>query len=164
MDRTSIHPENYPVVRRLLEKLGFSTTDIGSEKLIQRLNEVNVNGMAVELEVGQLTLKDIFDALKRPERDPRDDLPKPLLRKDVLKMEDLKPGMELQGTVRNVVDFGAFVDIGVKQDGLVHISKMSNQYVKHPLDVVSVGDIVTVWVNDVDVNKGRISLSMLKES
>ncbi|WP_346200485.1 Tex family protein [Caldifermentibacillus hisashii] len=164
LDRTSIHPENYPVVRRLLEKLGFSTADIGSEKLIQRLNEVNVNGMAVELEVGQLTLKDIFDALKRPERDPRDDLPKPLLRKDVLKMEDLKPGMELQGTVRNVVDFGAFVDIGVKQDGLVHISKMSNQYVKHPLDVVSVGDIVTVWVNDVDVNKGRISLSMLKES
>lgn len=164
LDRTSIHPENYPVVRRLLEKLGFSTTDIGSEKLIQRLNEVNVNGMAVELEVGQLTLNDIFDALKRPERDPRDDLPKPLLRKDVLKMEDLKPGMELQGTVRNVVDFGAFVDIGVKQDGLVHISKMSNQYVKHPLDVVSVGDIVTVWVNDVDVNKGRISLSMLKES
>lgn len=164
LDRTSIHPENYPVVRRLLEKLGFSTTDIGSEKLIQRLNEVNINDMAVELEVGQLTLKDIFDALKRPERDPRDDLPKPLLRKDVLKMEDLKPGMELQGTVRNVVDFGAFVDIGVKQDGLVHISKMSNQYVKHPLDVVSVGDIVTVWVNDVDVNKGRISLSMLKES
>lgn len=164
MDRTSIHPENYPVVRRLLEKLGFSTTDIGSEKLIQRLNEVNINDMAVELEVGELTLKDIFDALKRPERDPRDDLPKPLLRKDVLKMEDLKPGMELQGTVRNVVDFGAFVDIGVKQDGLVHISKMSNQYVKHPLDVVSVGDIVTVWVNDVDVNKGRISLSMLKES
>lgn len=164
LDRTSIHPENYPVVRRLLEKLGFSTTEIGSEKLIQRLNEVNINDMSVELEVGELTLKDIFDALKRPERDPRDDLPKPLLRKDVLKMEDLKPGMELQGTVRNVVDFGAFVDIGVKQDGLVHISKMSNQYVKHPLDVVSVGDIVTVWVNDVDVNKGRISLSMLKES
>jgi protein Tex len=164
LDRTSIHPENYPVVRRLLEKLGFSTTEIGSEKLIQRLNEVNINDMAVELEVGELTLKDIFDALKRPERDPRDDLPKPLLRKDVLKMEDLKLGMELQGTVRNVVDFGAFVDIGVKQDGLVHISKMSNQYVKHPLDVVSVGDIVTVWVNDVDVNKGRISLSMLKES
>jgi len=164
LDRTSIHPENYPIVRRLLEKLGFSTTDIGSEKLIQRLNEVNGNDLAAELEVGEFTLKDIFDALKRPERDPRDDLPKPLLRKDVLKMEDLKPGMELQGTVRNVVDFGAFVDIGVKQDGLVHISKMSNQYVKHPLDVVSVGDIVTVWVNDVDVNKGRISLSMLKES
>jgi len=164
LDRTSIHPENYPIVRRLLEKLGFSTTDIGSEKLIQRLNEVNGNDLAAELEVGEFTLKDIFDALKRPERDPRDDLPKPLLRKDVLKMEDLKPGMELQGTVRNVVDFGAFVDIGVKQDGLVHISKMSNQYVKHPLDVVSVGDIVTVWVNDVDVNKGRISLSMLKEN
>lgn len=163
LDRTSIHPENYPVVRQLLKKLGFSTDDIGSQALIGSLNDININHLANELGVGELTLKDIFDALKRPERDPRDDLPKPLLRKDVLKLEDLKPGMELQGTVRNVVDFGAFVDIGVKQDGLVHISKMSNQYVKHPLDIVSVGDIVTVWVSDVDVKKGRIALSMVKE-
>ena len=137
--------------------------DIGTEELIKRLNKINMEDLAQTLNVGYLTLKDILDALKRPERDPRDDLPKPLLRKDVLKMEDLKPGMELQGTVRNVVDFGAFVDIGVKQDGLVHISNMSNEYVKHPLDVVSVGDIVTVWVLDVDVKKGRIALTMLKE-
>lgn len=164
LDRTSIHPENYPVVTRLLEKIGFTTADIGTEALVQSLNNVNVVSLAQELNVGELTLRDILDALKRPERDPRDDLPKPLLRKDVLKMEDLQKGMELQGTVRNVVDFGAFVDIGVKQDGLVHISKMSNQYVKHPLDIVSVGDIVTVWVSDVDVKKGRISLSMLKEN
>lgn len=163
LDRTSIHPENYPVVESLLETINMTKEDIGTEGLINRLNEINISEMAEKLGVGHLTLKDIFDALKRPERDPRDDLPKPLLRKDVLQMEDLKPGMELQGTVRNVVDFGAFVDIGVKQDGLVHISKMSNNYVKHPLDVVSVGDIVTVWVADVDVKKGRIALSMIKE-
>src|SRR5690606_38431222 len=161
LDRTSIHPENYPVVESLLETINMTKEDIGTEGLINRLNEINISEMAEKLGVGHLTLKDIFDALKRPERDPRDDLPKPLLRKDVLQMEDLKPGMELQGTVRNVVDFGAFVDIGVKQDGLVHISKMSNNYVKHPLDVVSVGDIVTVWVLDVDVKKGRIALTML---
>ena len=97
----------------------------------------------------------------KPERDPRDDLPAPLLKKDVLKMEDLKAGMELQGTVRNVVDFGAFVDIGVKQDGLVHISKLSRKFVKHPLDIVSVGDVVTVWVDSIDMNKGRVALTML---
>ena len=114
-----------------------------------------------ELNIGEITLKDIIDALTRPERDPRDDLPAPLLKKDVLKLEDLKAGMELQGTVRNVVDFGAFVDIGVKQDGLVHISKLSNRFVKHPLDVVSVGDIVTVWVDSIDLNKGRVALTML---
>ncbi len=116
---------------------------------------------AQELNIGEITLQDIIDALTRPERDPRDDLPAPLLKKDVLKLEDLKAGMELQGTVRNVVDFGAFVDIGVKQDGLVHISKLSNRFVKHPLDVVSVGDIVTVWVDSIDLNKGRVALTML---
>lgn len=163
LDRTSIHPENYPVVEALLEKIGMKKEDIGTEELIKRLNKIDMEDLSQTLNVGYLTLKDILDALKRPERDPRDDLPKPLLRKDVLKMEDLKPGMELQGTVRNVVDFGAFIDIGVKQDGLVHISNMSNEYVKHPLDVVSVGDIVTVWVLDVDVKKGRIALTMLKE-
>lgn len=117
---------------------------------------------AEELGIGEITLADICGQLTRPERDPRDEVPKPLLKKDVLQLEDLKEGMELQGTVRNVVDFGAFVDIGVKQDGLVHISKLSNQFVKHPLDVVSVGDIVTVWVEGVDVQKGRVSLSMVK--
>jgi uncharacterized protein len=119
---------------------------------------------AQELEIGELTLKDIIDALMRPERDPRDELPKPLLKKEVLKLEDLQEGMELQGTVRNVVDFGAFVDIGVKQDGLVHISKLSRQFVKHPLDVVSVGDVVTVWVDSVDKQKGRVALTMLDPS
>lgn len=163
LDRTSIHPENYAVVNKLLQKFGLTKNDIGGPELIEKLKQASIRDLAKELDVGELTLKDIFDALQRPERDPRDDLPKPLLRKDVLQMEDLKPGMELQGTVRNVVDFGAFVDIGVKQDGLVHISKMSNQFVKHPLDVVSVGDIVTVWVTDVDIQKGRIALSMIKK-
>ena len=113
------------------------------------------------LNIGELTLKDIIEALMKPERDPRDELPAPLLKKDVLKLEDLKAGMELQGTVRNVVDFGAFVDIGVKQDGLVHISKLSRKFVKHPLDIVSVGDVVTVWVDSIDLNKGRVALTML---
>ncbi|WAA14021.1 RNA-binding transcriptional accessory protein [Fervidibacillus halotolerans] len=161
LDRTSIHPENYEVVKSFLKTIGASVEEIGTSSLIRRLEGIVPSQLAEELGIGQLTLKDILDALKRPERDLRDDLPKPLLRKDVLQLEDLKPGMELEGTVRNVVDFGAFVDIGVKQDGLVHISKMSRQFVKHPLDIVSVGEIVTVWVEDVDVKKGRISLSMV---
>ncbi|CAH0301938.1 30S ribosomal protein S1 [Peribacillus frigoritolerans] len=118
--------------------------------------------MVNELEIGEITIKDIIDDLMKPGRDPRDELSKPLLKQDVLKMEDLQTGMELQGTVRNVVDFGAFVDIGVKQDGLVHISKLSNRFVKHPLDVVAVGDVVTVWVELVDSQKQRVSLTMLE--
>ncbi len=117
--------------------------------------------MAAKLEIGEPTLKDILDSLLRPGRDPRDELPKPLLMKDVLTIEDLKVGMELQGTVRNVVDFGAFIDIGLKNDGLVHISKLSGKFVKHPLDVVSVGQIVTVWVTEIDVKKMRVGLSMV---
>lgn len=161
LDRTSIHPESYPEVKKLLKNLGFTTDDLGSEELKNALSKVNVNKMATELEIGELTLQDILDALVSPERDPRDDLPKPLLKTDVLKLEDLKAGMELQGTVRNVVDFGAFVDIGVKQDGLVHISKLKKGFVKHPMDVVSVGDVVTVWVDSVDEKKGRVALTML---
>ncbi|MEC5189531.1 uncharacterized protein GGQ77_003326 [Geobacillus thermodenitrificans] len=161
LDRTPIHPERYVEVKRLLQTLGFTTDAIGSNELRQALQALDIEATAAELGIGELTLRDIIDALCRPERDPRDELPKPLLRKDVLKMEDLKPGMELEGTVRNVVDFGAFVDIGVKQDGLVHISKLSKQYVRHPLDIVSVGDVVKVWVEHVDVAKGRISLSMV---
>lgn len=161
LDRTAIHPENYAEVKMLLDNLGFSTKDLGTDALKQALAEVNIQKTASELGIGELTLKDIIDALMRPERDPRDDLPSPLLRKDVLKLEDLKSGMELQGTVRNVVDFGAFVDIGVKQDGLVHISKLKKGFVKHPLDVVSVGDVVTVWVDSVDVKKGRVALTMI---
>jgi uncharacterized protein len=164
LDRTGIHPENYDEVKRLLASLGFTTNDLGSEELKTALNGLRLESVSEELAIGELTLRDIIDALVRPERDPRDDLPRPLLKKDVLKLEDLKAGMELQGTVRNVVDFGAFVDIGVKQDGLVHISKLSNRFVKHPLDIVSVGDVVTVWVDSIDMKKGRVALTMLAQS
>jgi protein Tex len=162
LDRTGIHPESYGEVKQLLDSLGFKSKDLGTPALKDALAKINIDQTADELEIGKLTLKDIIDALVRPERDPRDELPAPLLKKDVLKLEDLKTGMELQGTVRNVVDFGAFVDIGVKQDGLVHISKLSNRFVKHPLDIVSVGDVVTVWVDSVDQKKGRVALTMLK--
>ncbi|XYG86912.1 Tex family protein [Heyndrickxia coagulans] len=161
LDKTPIHPESYDAARALLNELGMTTADIGTEKLIQSLEALSVSEMAKTLGIGELTLQDIFEALKKPGRDPRDELPKPLLKKDIMKLEDLKPGMEMQGTVRNVVDFGAFVDVGVKEDGLVHISKLSKGFVKHPLDIVSVGDIVTVWVEKVDVQKGRLSLTML---
>jgi protein Tex len=161
LDRTGIHPENYQEVEKLLASVGFSTDDLGTDKLKVALQGLDLTVVSEQLSIGELTLKDIIDALVRPERDPRDDLPTPLLKKDVLKLEDLKTGMELQGTVRNVVDFGAFVDIGVKQDGLVHISKLRKQFVKHPMDVVSVGDVVTVWVDSVDTNKGRVALTMI---
>ncbi|PAE09747.1 RNA-binding transcriptional accessory protein [Niallia circulans] len=161
LDRTGIHPEHYDEVKKLLSTLGFKTKDIGTTALREALTKVNLKESAQELNIGELTLKDIIEALVRPSRDPRDDLAAPLLRKDVLKLEDLQTGMELQGTVRNVVDFGAFIDIGVKQDGLVHISKLSNKFVKHPLDIVGVGDVVTVWVDSVDRNKGRVALTML---
>src|SRR5699024_6811017 len=137
----------------LLNSIDCELNDIGTEKLKEKLDAINVKQTAEALEVGVPTLQDIISALSRPERDPRDDFPQPLLKQNVMSMEDLKPGMEMQGTVRNVVDFGVFVDIGVKQDGLVHISKMANKFVKHPMDITSVGDVVTVWVENVDVEK-----------
>lgn len=155
LDRTSIHPETYGEVSKLLKMLKMTSNDLGSAKLIEALSQLSIKETAEALNIGELTLKDIIDALMKPGRDPRDELPAPLLKKEVLKLDDLKEGMELQGTVRNVVDFGAFVDIGVKQDGLVHISKLSNRFVKHPLDVVSVGDVVTVWVDSVDQQKAE---------
>lgn len=161
LDRTPIHPESYSKAKELLKKLNVSAEQLGTDQLIEALKSVDVEKMAAELEIGIPTLKDIMDALEKPNRDPRDDIAKPILKKDVLSMEDLQKGMELEGTVRNVVDFGAFVDIGVKQDGLVHISKMSNKFVKNPLDIVSVGDIVTVWVDDIDLKRERIALSMV---
>lgn len=161
LDRTSIHPERYVEVENLLKQLEASYSDLGTVELKEKVKNLNLKEVAEVLEVGELTLKDICDALIRPERDPRDEVSKPLLKKDVLKLEDLQQGMELQGTVRNVVDFGAFIDIGVKQDGLVHISKLSKSFVKHPLDIVSVGDVVTVWVDEVDFKKGRVALTML---
>ncbi|WP_192510394.1 Tex family protein [Paenibacillus sp. 23TSA30-6] len=160
LDRTPIHPESYAVVDRLLAELGISAHDLGTKAATEALNVSNIDELAAKLEVGVPTLKDILDSLQRPGRDPRDELPLPVFRKDVLKIEDLEPGMELQGTVRNVIDFGAFVDIGIKSDGLVHISQLRNGFVKHPMDVVSVGDNVTVWVLNVDLKKGRVGLTM----
>ncbi|MBM7606704.1 uncharacterized protein JOC75_004758 [Metabacillus crassostreae] len=162
LDRTGIHPERYAEVKKLLKQLDATAEDLGTTELNEKVKNLNLKEVSEILSIGELTLKDICDALVRPERDPRDEVSKPLLKKDILKLEDLQQGMELQGTVRNVVDFGAFVDIGVKQDGLVHISKMSNSFVKHPLDLVSVGDVVTVWVDEVDSKKGRVALTMLK--
>ncbi|USK87204.1 Tex family protein [Peribacillus asahii] len=162
LDQTAIHPENYSAVNKLLKKIRFTSAELGSEALNEALKNLDLTLLAEELEVGEMTLKDIIDDLMKPGRDPRDNLAKPLLKQDVLKIEDLQVGMELQGTVRNVVDFGAFIDIGVKQDGLVHISKLSNRFVKHPLDIVAVGDVVTVWVDQVDVQKQRVALTMLQ--
>ncbi|GMK42081.1 RNA-binding transcriptional accessory protein [Paenibacillus sp. CCS19] len=162
LDRTPIHPESYSVVDKLFRALGLKLQDVGSESVRAKLADADVAQLSAELEVGVPTLRDIIDSLQRPGRDPREELPPPIFRTDVLKLEDLKPGMELQGTVRNVIDFGAFVDIGIKNDGLVHISRLSTKFVKHPTDVVSVGDAVTVWVLEADAKKGRVSLTMVK--
>jgi len=160
LDRTPIHPESYSVVERLFAELGLSLADIGTPACRERLKDVDPASLAPRLDVGVPTLRDILDSLQRPGRDPREDLPPPIFRTDVLDITDLRPGMELRGTVRNVVDFGVFVDIGIKNDGLVHISQLSDRYVKHPTEVVAVGDTVTVWVLDVDVKRGRVGLTM----
>ncbi|WP_274655347.1 Tex family protein [Paenibacillus humicola] len=160
LDRTPIHPESYGVVDALCKELGLRLQALGTEPFKTALAAVDPEQVAPKLGVGVPTLRDIIDSLLRPGRDPREELPQPIFHTDVLDIEDLKPGMELQGTVRNVIDFGAFVDIGIKNDGLVHISQMSGRFVKHPMDVVSVGDTVTVWVLGVDVKKGRVSLTM----
>ena len=164
LDATAVHPESYEAAKALLEKLGYQLSDIKAGKLPDlnvRMEELGVKKLAEELGVGEPTLKDIARELQKPGRDPRDDLPKPVLRTDVLAIEDLAPGMELMGTVRNVIDFGAFVDVGVHQDGLVHISRMSNRFIKHPAEVVKVGDVIKVWVVEVDAKKKRIALTML---
>ena len=163
LDSTSVHPESYDAAAQLLKKLGYSMEDITSGGLKGLSGKVgNVSGMARELEIGELTLKDIIKELEKPGRDPRDEMPKPILRTDVMEMKDLTPGMVLKGTVRNVIDFGVFVDIGVHQDGLVHISQITNKkFIKHPLEAVSVGDIVEVKVLSVDEAKKRIQLTMI---
>ena len=166
LDNTPVHPESYQTAEALLQRLGYSKNDLRTDKLSRlrdALQQVSVKDMAKELEIGEPTLKDIIAALQKPGRDPREELDPPLLRSDVLSMEDLKPGMELKGTVRNVVDFGAFVDIGVKQDGLIHISQFGAKFIKHPMEVVAVGDIITVRVLDVDLRRGRIALTMRKD-
>lgn len=161
-DQTPIHPESYQEAETFLQELGFDKSKLGTNRLTDALKEVDVDEWAKRLGIGAMTLADIVEALQKPRRDPRDQLPPPLFRKNVLRLQDLKPGLKLMGTVRNVVDFGAFVDIGVEEDGLVHISQLSKSYVRHPLDVVSVGDIVTVWVKDVDLKRERIGLTMIE--
>ena len=161
LDGTDIHPESYEVAEKILEKIQATKVEIGTEKVEQALSSIDKKSLSDELGIGLETLELIFAGLTKPGRDPREEIDPPILRSDVLSMEDIQVGMELQGTIRNVVDFGAFVDIGVKQDGLVHISRMKKGFVKHPSDVVAVGDIVTVWVIEIDSKKGRVGLSML---
>ena len=164
LDETAVHPESYDAAKKLLEHLGFSLSDVRAGKLGElpaRVQAAGLDSLSKELGVGVPTLSDIVGELMKPGRDPRDELPRPLLRTDVLEIKDLAPGMELMGTVRNVIDFGAFVDIGVHQDGLVHISRLTNRFIKHPSEVVKVGDIVKVWVVDVDEKKKRIGLTMV---
>ena len=164
LEITAVHPESYIVAEKLLQNIGNKKEDIkDKEKLKQikeKLSNVNIKELAVELQIGDMTLIDIIAELTKPGRDPREEMPKPILRKDVLKLEDLQEGMMLTGTVRNVIDFGVFVDIGVKHDGLVHISEMSNSYVKNPSDIVSVGDIVKVKVIEIDKERQKVKLSM----
>jgi uncharacterized protein len=161
LDATGVHPESYEATERLLDKLGYTLEDVKNRSLAGISKKVSdYDRLAAELGIGALTLQDIVRELEKPARDPREDMPKPILRSDVLEMKDLTPGMKLKGTVRNVIDFGAFVDIGVHQDGLVHISQMCDRFIKHPLEVVSVGDIVEVTVMSVDLKKQRIQLSM----
>lgn len=161
LDNTGIHPESYKATYALLKKLSLTAEDLGSDKLKESINKIDVQSIADELGIGVPTLEDIIAALMTPGRDPREDFETPLLKSDVLSIEDLRKGMKLSGTVRNVVDFGAFVDIGVKQDGLVHISKLSDRFVKHPTDIVSVGDIVDVWIEDIMHDKGKVALTMI---
>ena len=163
LDNTMVNPESYDKTELLLKNLGYDVKNINDKNLseiILKLDNINVSKLASELNIGELTLEDIVSELKKPGRDPRDDMPQIVVKSDVLSIDDIKEGMVLKGTVRNVVDFGAFVDIGIKSDGLVHISEISDKYVRNPMEEVSVGDIVNVKVINVDKNKGKVSLSM----
>ena len=162
LDKTSIHPESYDKTTKLLESIGMNYDSLGTEELISKLDNIDIDDYSKKLDIDVYTLEDIINSLKKPNRDPRDDFDKPILKSDVLHIEDLKKGMELEGTVRNVVDFGAFIDIGIKNDGLVHISKITDRYIKHPSEVLSVGDIVTCYVDEVFLDKGKVALSLIK--
>ena len=164
LDATAIHPESYDKALKLLEILGLSLKDIGTEKMIEVLNSLDLNNYKDKLEIDIYTLEDIVKSLKKPNRDPRDDMPKPILKSDVLEIDDLKIGMHLEGTVRNVVDFGAFIDIGLHECGLAHISKLTNKYIKHPSEVLSVGDIVDCYVDDINKEKEKVSLTLIKNN
>ncbi len=163
LDRTGIHPESYSETEKLLKSLNLSKEDIGSVKLNEALKDFDINKYCEELKIDKYTLTDIVNDLEKPNRDPRDDMPKPVLRDDLLKIEDLKVGDKLQGTVRNVVDFGAFVDIGLHNDGLIHISKLSKSFVKNPSDILSVGDVIDCYVCDISLEKEKVSLSLFKD-
>lgn len=162
LDQTAIHPESYPSTVKFLEKLEIPLEKIGTEKCREKLENIDINEKSKELEIDYYTLEDIIKSLKNPTRDPRDDMPRPLLKSDILHIEDLRVGMKLQGTVRNVVDFGAFIDIGLHDDGLAHISKCSDKYIKHPSEVVNVGDIVDCYVDSINLEKQKVSLSLVK--
>lgn len=164
LDKTSIHPESYDITLKLLSLLDLKIEDIGTEKLVNKIENIDLEKYSKELNTDIYTLEDIVKALQKPNRDPRDELPKPILKSNVLEIDDLEKGMKLEGTVRNVVDFGAFVDIGLHNDGLVHISEISDSYIKHPSDVLSVGDIVTVYVKDIFKDKEKVALTMKEES
>ena len=164
LDRTSIHPDNYKQAESILKELGFSANDIGTDSLKNALKDFDYNSYMEKLGIDRYTLEDIIKAFLEPNRDPRDDMPKPLLRADILHLEDLHVGEKLQGTVRNVVDFGAFIDVGLHDDGLVHISKISKSYIKHPSDILSVGDIVDCYVIGIDLKKQKLSLSLIPEA
>ncbi len=161
LDKTGVHPESYDAVDKLINKLGYTYEDVKNNKIKGISSKIeNINSLAEEIGIGTPTLIDIIKELEKPGRDPRDEMPKPILRNDILSIDDLEEGMILKGTVRNVIDFGLFVDIGVHQDGLIHISQLTDKFIKHPLEVVSVGDIIDVKVLSIDKNKNRISLSM----
>ena len=162
LDSTGIHPESYNIALELLKELGMTLQDVGSNDLINKLNEINLEEYKDKLNTDIYTLEDVVNSLKSPNRDPRDEMPQPILKSDILELEDLKVGMKLQGTVRNVVDFGAFIDIGLHEDGLVHISKITNKYIKHPSEVLSVGDIVDCYVDEIKLDKKKVSLTLIK--
>ena len=162
LDETGIHPESYDIANSLLKDLGLTLNDIGKDKLINKMNDIDIKSYADKLNTDIYTLEDVVNNLKKPNRDPRDEMPQPILKSDILSIDDLKLGMKLQGTVRNVIDFGAFIDIGLHNDGLVHISKISNDYIKHPSDVLSVGDIVDCYVIDINKDKEKVSLSLIE--
>ena len=161
LDSTSIHPESYKLVLNLLSKLDMDLKDIGNSNLIDKLNHVDIEKMSSELNTDKYTLEDVINSLKKPNRDPRDEMPQPILKSDILELKDLTVGMKLQGTVRNVVDFGAFIDIALHEDGLVHISKITDKYIKHPSEVLSVGDIVDCYVDEIKLDKEKVSLSLI---
>ena len=164
LEITAVHPESYEVAEKLLNEIGFDKKDLKDKEKLEaiqnKLKTVDIAKTSTDLNVGEMTLTDIIEELSKPGRDPREDMPKPILRSDVLNLEDLKEGMVLTGTVRNVIDFGAFVDIGVKHDGLVHISEMSEKFIKNPSDIVSVGDVVKVKVIKIDKERQKVGLSM----